>query len=354
MYGEIRKIQYLDFIKTTHKLNKAKERELQAIFEKISKIENDRDLDIAQINPDEYPEIIYNTFDVQRFTYFRQLYYRLHQYREFVFDKGLIDIKWSFMYSKIKTLNGDDLFDIFQNLRQKYDPEIIFYTPDYLCQYLEKNLYPNLLAKEMVYSSYLNEGLAIFLERLQIIYALLTYLGIDKDNRCSISKSSFIGTDNAIMFLANKRLPIYITGYTWQILNDALNADYLLFLRDTAKHGIMPVYKELHKIAFLSYLSDETIDDMKKRSNSMYIKFSRDSKDGICKIPSLGNIAFQGVLFEICRRINDDEALNTHTNIIKLFNYLTNSKLSSSDVMAYEIIREVKYRYTYMLNHNLI
>lgn len=354
MYGEIRKMQYLEFIKETHKLNKAKEHELNAIFEKISEIEIDRNLDIAQINPDEYPDIIYQVFDVQRFTYFRQLFYRLHQYREFVFDKGLLDIKWLFMYqTNPKSLSGEDLFDIFKELREKYDPEIIFYTPDYLCKYLEKYLYPMLLMNEEIYSSYLHDGMAIFSERLQIIYAILAYLGVKKEHRCSIPKSSFIITDDSIMFFADRRLTHYIKGYTKDLLSECLEAGSVLFLRDTAKHGIMPIYKDLNRVTFLSYFSDETPNDMIKRSNTMYNKFSRDIKDSVRKIPSLGNIEFQGIIAEICRRINSDNILNTNLNIITLFNYLTNSKLSFGDIRAYEVTREVQYRYKYMLEHNL-
>ena len=355
MYEEIRKQKYFDFVKSTHKLSKAKERELEAIFEKISEVEINRNLDIAQIDPAEYPEIIYQTFDIQRFTYFRQLYYRIHQYREFVFDKGLLDTKWLFIYNKEpRSLNGEDLFNIFLDLREKFDPEIIFYNTDYLCKYLEKYLYPILLLQEDSFASYLQEGVAVFAERIEMVYAVLTYLGVEKENRCAIPKSSFINSDNSIMFLANKRLPIYISEYTREIINKVLNADFMLFLRDSSKHGVIPVHQELHKITLLSYAADETIDDMKKRSNVMYMKFSSRSQNGIRKIPSLGNIAFQGVISEICKRIHSDEALNTNTNIIKLFNYLTDSKLSFGDIGAYEVTREVDYRYKYMLEHNLL
>lgn len=360
MYGENRKYRYLNYLSGNSgddlffDLQLKPVRDMNSLLEKLAMVEEREGQDIAQINPKRYPRILFEIIKSQRFSYFQKTYQQLLDYRDFVFQHGLIDIKYQFkgFESYTEATTSKELLAEFAQLQKEFHEDTIFYTANDLYYYLVEQVYASNIDNAQN-NDYLQNETVISNDELTMLYILLHYHGIERDELCSINKR------NSIQWISDKEALIYIKlnkyiikGFTLQLLKKATKTTYVTFRR-----GRGFALQQLNDKYLFTYENDD-IDSKEgfvKRSNKIANKFSKDCELAAINSPTLSSIYFQGALYRVCEHLHRDQIdfLDPHiVNLFKKYYYSDNTKNPTYHVEL-EVVNEVKSRYKYLTENNL-
>lgn len=360
MYGKNVKDMYLSYLSGNSEdiinvnLQLKPVRDMSSLFEKLAHIEEERGEDIAQINPAEYPRILFQIIKFQRFSYFQRIYQQLLDYREYVFEKQLIDIKYLFkgFQSYEAATSSRDLLVDFKNLQKEFQQETIFYTANDLYDYLNEQVYSNNITN-IQNNEYLQSNSVISNDELTMLYVLLHYHGIDRDELCKINKKSdIVWLDNKDPYIIIKLRKYFIKGLTVNLLKKAAAATYVTYRRGRG-YALQP----LNGLYLFSYEDDDiqTESGFTKRSAKIANKFSKDCELAEVDSSTLSDIFFQGALYRVCEQLYKDgiEFFDLHiAQIFKKCHYNDSAKNLPYHVEI-EVVKEVRERYQYLSVNDL-
>lgn len=346
MYNENVKSAYLAG------LNKADYQKVSYIFNNVEKIENERQLDIAEFDTAEYPSIIMKIHNdrIQRFSTFAADADAIAIYRSYCIKNCLVPEGVQPFH-----IDSRELYEYYLG-NNPYKQIACLYEPDDVYYYLSEHLFADRLNKNEQFNGIITNS------ELIILYALLNYYVLLPEQISELKRSQvFINgkgpKSKAIILDENGTTVIRTcTGITAELLNKAKNAEIMQALH---VHSKKETY--LNQEYFFAFQNDNTFEERSLRlKKSFYTIFTRLSNEVIQNgdyIPTMSNISHKGKLYLICLEMHQAGKMFTRQDILNsYFNFSRATQLKSltnNAAAAIEIVDEVRKRYKYLDDNNL-
>jgi len=320
-----------------------KQKPLKSIFENIENEEVKNDTDISYCNTEEIISIIFNNFNIQRFSYFVSVYDVVMGYKQFCLDNDLVDkMKFYSNYEQVSQIkySTDDLFKIFYNNISKIET---YSTPDELYRFLCNNIYFTDPIKENEYDKL--HGNTISIMGMEICFLMLNFYGIANTESIMLPRISvYILSNNKVKITTDKKDYI-ITGNTAKLIIKVFSANRIRILR-----GEKDFFKNLNAKYLLAFEDDNSEILLKKRVTKYKVKYSADCVRSEHKVyPTYNDITFNGAIYSMVEYTKNNKCsinFNDRNEILNLYKKITGSNVQNY-MMKYEIIA----RYKMMLNN---
>lgn len=343
VYNESLKLKYIGSNKSFSDKYK---RDMWTIFEKISRCEIKKDIDICNQSPYDYPEILFQSMEFQRFSYFREIFLKLMNYRAFCFESG--DIIGTIYFSNLAmhptdVIGTDELYGFFKTNMEKYNPFGVIYTPDGLYKTLISELYNGCGA--ITTSVSLHDYVArktVTLDELTVLYVMLQYFGICSEDCGDIRRKdvTFNAEEGSYTILVHNKI-YEITGKTIGLLEKCLNARFI-----EKRHGFVSKTVQLSYDYLLVLSDDEGSEGRGKRMKKYYSKFAKDSTMVDIRIPTISNIRFYGDIRRMCNFVKSGKVqCDTDDDILELYSAILGKRIKfgkSNGGLGTEIIERFK------------
>lgn len=353
MYNEQQKLAYIDQC-----LSNEKKQRFKTLFERLDPAEIEFGCDIAEVNVNDYPDILLRFMPIHRFPQFKRYYNDLCSYRLFCWNRGFIsDEAWikNNPSEFNKAISAPELIDLFNQYLVHKNVDNIFCDPDILYNYLHENIFTK--AGEMRSSLYEISERKLNLDEFTLLYVMLNFFGICGNDLAELridnitSNETFpISTQEDLIYLKGQCYKI--TGKTSRLLRKRLNNVILSYYRGASN---AETSFALHS-KYLMLLEIDDPKDGQKRINKHYTNYAnriRELKQANVFIPTISNIIVGGEIYRLCSKvITSEQETNTiikltKEEIIQRYNWISKKPVSSTNAKQ-EIVRRYEHTYNYM------
>lgn len=320
---------------------------LASFFESIEPVEQEKNIDICNLNPDDYPIYISQAVQCDRYSYFLNLFSMLTKYREYCRMKNYINPILFFTNNTGISESYKDNNKMLSWLYGRYKEYCLkdkqyFYTGDQVIDYVaqfyqELDIYnfERLRADE---STYLTQ------EEIITLYLCLVFFGIPQDLITTIEKNNIIFSKNAYSYpkativLPNSNNTCAITGKAVSLLKRAVTATYVQTIA-------MGPHSDDYKLIYLNdvYLlcldEDYSLELAQKRSKKIYytyykhIQATKDNGYAFENDGSVKNFKFQGIIHRMAIAVlkmkQSGIDLNDSQDILLLYEKIANKQVRS-------------------------
>ncbi|MEY8366566.1 hypothetical protein AALA22_13085 [Anaerovoracaceae bacterium 41-7] len=279
MFNEEHKTIYLNTIQSDNK-----RKDFQRIFNVFEPIEEEKNMDICDMNPREYLEVIPKICINPKFYRFSIIMSLILEYRSWCEIKGIMKdpFKW-----KRERITANDIYAIYRKVYD--DSSVMLIDQEVLYRKLTNQLYPDYNSD---YSKSLLISNIISMSNLTAIYVILVSCGIKPDDVINMKKNQVSIENSEISY---RDIKIKIPDILKSDLNELLQCDRVLVTRN----NIVPL-NEGFLVAF---------DSAEKVKNKFYGKLTRSKRKMDLEI-SLSKLFDVGVVRNIA-------VLNDFVNLSK-------------------------------------
>lgn len=317
MYNEQQKQRYID-----KQSNYSVKSRTTLVFNSIANEEIRQGKDISQINISSYADIIMDNMECDSYQYLLERVGILLRYRLFCYNTGFLDMEqWAQSGGSLTEYQYELNLREKYNERKKYDEYAkVLYSPELLSNYLLRNIpFVNIADK---YSN-------ITLHELTILFLMMHYFGIDKDEICGlkVSQISRYESNGEVFFVirTNNRT-IKATKNVARLLIKRFESEDVVTI--VGNNQNTPI--KLDKDYIFLYHNDDR--DFKKKYQTFYNKYSHIVRKSDEKLPQIRQIIRSGILYRMCQETYSMKLQHeTVSDIVRHYTSLTDQTIANED-----------------------